>query len=310
MAGRVPRAALIGFICILALAVAGTAVFAARGHKPRPIVGKKHLVAPVPTPKHPRPGPVPSCLRPTIKCVRTEIRRMKALEERLGCDHRAVFATTYRVLTEVALRTMQRNPEFLRWPRWFFFEDGLFADVYFATVHAWPAGKRVGPAWRVAFETARDADVTATQDMLLGINGHVQNDMPYVIAALGTRTRNGTSRKPDHDKFNEVLSVAYQEVVDEVERRYDPAVGITNPDFLPADDELGKQLVKDWRERVWQNAERLIATRGNPAARAEVVREIEQNSADWARLIAADETPGYRAQRDAYCNARLEAEGG
>ena len=41
--------------------------------------------------------------------------------------------------------------------------------------------------------------------MLLGINAHVQNDMPFVLAQLGLRDRKGQSRKPDHDNFNEVL---------------------------------------------------------------------------------------------------------
>ena len=41
--------------------------------------------------------------------------------------------------------------------------------------------------------------------MLLGINAHVQNDMPFVIAALGLRNKKGGSRKPEHDLVNEVL---------------------------------------------------------------------------------------------------------
>jgi hypothetical protein len=50
--------------------------------------------------------------------------------------------------------------------------------------------------------------------MLLGINAHVQNDMPFVIAALGVRQPDGTSRKPDHDLVNEVLNRGYEPVVE------------------------------------------------------------------------------------------------
>jgi hypothetical protein len=137
--------------------------------------------------------------------------------------------------------------------------------------------------------------------MLLGINAHVQNDMPFVIAALNTKTPGGVSRKPDHDRENEVLAAAYQKVVDEVERRYDPAVGATNPDGVPVDDVAGLEVVKQWREEVWRNAGRLIATRKRPAAHAGVVEDIEENAANWAEAIASGETPGYRASRDAYC---------
>ena len=286
---------------VFAAGPAGSPVRAA----PHFVVAKGHLVAPLATPAHPHPGPVPGCRHAGLNCLQTTIRRLHQREDKLGCDHRAVFATTYRVLTQVMLERLRKEPRFFRFPRYLYFEDGLFADVYVANSAAWPRGRRVPPAWRIAFETARDSDVTAAQDMLLGINAHVQNDMPFVLAALGQRTRGGVSRKPDHDRENEILADAYQRVVDTVERRYDPSVGVTNPDGVPADDVAGLEIVKRWREDVWRNAERLIATRKDPQQHAEVVDDIEQNAADWATGIAADQTPGYRAQRDAYCESRL-----
>jgi Family of unknown function (DUF5995) len=287
-------------------AIAGLVLPAAgAGDPPRLVIGKGNLVAPLEIPANPRPGPVPGCRRPGLHCVGTAVRRLRKIEARFGCDHRAVFATTYRVLTQVLLRTVRAEPDFYRFPRYFFFEDGLFADVYIATSNVYPRGKRISPAWRIAFEAAAAGDLTGGQDMLLGINAHVQNDMPFVLAALGTKTRRGISRKADHDRANEVLADAYQEVVDTVERRYDPSIGLTNPDGVPADDVAGLTIVKQWREEVWRNAERLIATRKDPAAHRTVVDEIEENAATWARNIAASRTPGYGAQRDAYCEARI-----
>jgi hypothetical protein len=286
---------------LLTAALAVSAAIAA----PRFVIGKDNLVAPLEIPSRPHPGPVPGCRHPGLNCLQTTIRRLHQRESRLGCDHRAVFATTYRVLTQVMLERLRKEPRFFRFPRYLYFEDGLFADVYIANSAAWSHGRRVAPAWRIAFETARDGDVTAGQDMLLGINAHVQNDMPFVLAALGQRTRGGVSRKADHDRENEILADAYQRVVDTVERRYDPSVGVTNPDGVPADDEAGLELVKKWREDVWHNAERLIATRNDPQRHAEVIDDIEQNAADWATGIAATQTPGYRPQRDAYCKSRL-----
>jgi hypothetical protein len=301
--GRRRRSTFAAFVLAGTLAAA-LIVPAVRG-APHFVVAKGHLVAPLATPANPHPGPVPGCRRPGLDCLQTTIRRLHQRENRLGCDHRAVFATTYRVLTQVMMERLQKEPGFFRFPRYLYFEDGLFADVYVANSAAWSRGARVPPAWRIAFETARDSDVTAAQDMLLGINAHVQNDMPFVLAALGQHTRGGISRKPDHDRENEILADAYQRVVDTVKRRYDPSVGVTNPDGVPADDAAGLELVKKWREDVWHNAERLIATRNDPQQHAEVVDDIEQNAAQWATGIAAEQTPGYRAQRDAYCEARL-----
>lgn len=271
----------------------------ARKH-PKFVVGKDNLVAPLTMPANPRPGPVPHCHRLRLQCVRNVVRRLRQREADLGCDHRAVFATTYRVFTEAILKTLKPNPNILQFPRYLYTEDALFADVYIANSRAHDQGRRVSPAWQIAFKTAGEGDVNASQDMLLGINGHVQNDMPFVIAALSTHTRTGVSRKPDHDKFNEMLAGAYQDVVSEVKRRYDPAVELTNSPLTPLDDAAGLQLVKQWREDVWKNANRLLAAR-TPVEKAEVAKDIEDNAADWAQGIAAIPQPGYRPQRDAYC---------
>ncbi len=267
------------------------------------VVGKGNLVAPLKIPANPRSGPVPGCRRAGIHCMQRVVRRLAKLEARHGCDHRAVFATTYRVLSQQLLKTLREQPGYFRFSRFFYFEAALFADVYVANSNAPDRNRRVSPAWQIAFDAARDADLTGAQDMLLGINAHVQNDMPFVIAALNRESPRGVSRKPDHDKENQVLADAYESVVNEVERRYDPSVGVTNPDGVPVDDVAGLEVVKQWREDVWRNAGRLIATRRDAAAHAEVVEDIERNAADWATAIAGSETPGYRTQRDAYCAA-------
>jgi hypothetical protein len=68
-----------------------------------------------------------------------------------------------------------------------------------------------------------------------------------------------------------------------------------------ADDYAGLERVKEWREQVWRNAERLVDAKSD-ADRAEVASQIQQFGAGWARTIANPlQLPGYRAQRDAYC---------
>jgi hypothetical protein len=166
----------------------------------------------------------------------------------------------------------------------------------------------VPPAWQIALDTAKSSDVNAAQDMLLGINAHVQNDMPFVLAALGQRRRDGTSRKPDHDKMNEILDAAYERVVRQIEDRFDPIVATTNARWTFADDYAGLEMVKEWREQVWRNAERLLAAKSDQE-RAQVADQIQQYAAGWARMIANPiQVPGYRAQRDAYCQAAARSQ--
>lgn len=248
------------------------------------------------------PHPVPGCRQPSLQCVGVEIRRLRALRHALGCDHRAVFATTYLELTRTLFSTVTGNRTLFLDPRYLFYEDALFADVYFTTVHRYERGLPVPGAWRIAFDSARSGAINAGQDMLLGINAHVQNDMPYVLASLGLRTPAGASRKPDHDVVNRVLAKAYQRVVSSIARRYDPLVSTTNSSATPFDDAAGLELVRRWREDVWHNAERLVAAR-TPAERRQVSDGIQANATSWAQQIAAPQTPGYRASRDSYCRS-------
>ena len=248
----------------------------------------------------PQPHAVPGCRRAALTCIDREARHLARIQRRYGCDHRGVFATTYLELTRTLRAAVASRSVRFADRRYLFFEDALFADVYFNTLGAWSGGRPIAPAWRIALETARSGQVNAAQDMLLGINAHVQNDMPFVVAALGLTRRDGRSRKPDHDVVNDVLDAAYQRVIDAVRRRFDPVLDFTNPSWTNGDDVAGLEMVRGWREGVWRNAERLVAA-SDDAARAQVADQIHQNAAAWAEAIAAAPQPGYRATRDAYC---------
>jgi hypothetical protein len=247
---------------------------------------------------------VPYCETPDVGCIDTEIERMTELRDHLGCDHRAVFATTYLELTKEIRRYVDSDPETLQDPNYLYTEDALFADFYFDTVQAWENGGQVAPAWRIAFEQAERGKITGAQEMLLGINAHVQNDMPFVIAALGVRTPNGESRKPDHDIINEVLNRGYEPVVEAIRQRYDPLISLTNSSLVPADNIVGLEMVRAWRELVWRNAERLL-TAPTESARQQVAKGIEANAAAWAQGIALTQVPGIRTSRDRYCEKQL-----
>ena len=188
----------------------------------------------LPSPTEIQPRSVPHCRRATMRCIDVEIRRLRERQRRWGCDHRAVFATTYLELTKELRRVLRERPDFLRYPKYLYVEDALFANVYFNAIRDARRGKPVPEAWQIAFEAAKSKDLNAAQDMLLGINAHVQNDMPFVLAALGLRTRGGASRKEDHDAINEVLDRSYENVVHAVRDRFDPQVGLTNSDSTPA----------------------------------------------------------------------------
>jgi hypothetical protein len=297
-------AAALGAAIVLACAGSASAQDALNPNFPWPA-----LLPPLDVPNNVQPGPVSYCHKATIRCIDETISRMRALRARLGCNHRAVFATTYLLLTEEIRRTVITDPHFYSDNDWLLYLDTLFAKYYFDTNTNLDGGRAVPQAWQIAFDTAAHGDANAGQDLLLGINAHVQRDMAYVMADEGLRKRDGSSRKPDHDKGNEILQRGYEPIVKTIAEQYDPLISTTNSEATPIDNMGGLEMVKEWREGVWRNAERLLNAK-TQQERAAISQQIEDNAAYWARSIAAnDEPPGYRAYRDAYCRAHLRLPG-
>ena len=290
---------------VAAAGALGLAAPAASAYSPPPVIPWETLLPGLPTTSNPHFQGVPGCTTPTMACIDTEISRMDALRTSLGCDHRAVFATTYELLTIALRNTMLANPHEFNDPTWVIEEDAVFADMYFNSFAAYEHHQPIPAAWQIAFDTARTGDANAVEDMLLGINAHVQRDMPHMLAAVGLHAADGSSHKHDHDVLNDILNTAYEPVVDTIAKRFDPVENLIAPSYSAVlgltGNLLGDQLVQTWREEVWRNAELLLGAATPLGAQLANV-EIEANAATWATMIAAIQLPpGYRAQRDAYC---------
>jgi hypothetical protein len=245
------------------------------------------------------------CVAGRSQCVDRTIREMTRRVDRLAdsCDHGAIFALTYLRVTEEYRRTIE-EPFFDDTP-FVNYEDTLFAHYYFDAYDAWEDGRiaEVPPAWRIAFDVAAARRVSGTGDLLLGINAHVQRDLPLVLYSIGLIRPDGTSRKADHDRVNIILNRVVEPVIAEIARRFDPTVDDTD---LPTsvDEAALFQLLAAWREKAWRNAEAL-ALAATPEARQVLVSQIENDAATEARAIVVSTAYppllGGNAARDAYC---------
>ena len=294
-----------GRVAALGCLIVALAVPAAATGEDAPFVGWSALLPGLSLPYD--PSSPDDCVAGRVQCVTKTVRDMTRRFDALAssCDHNAIFSLVYLRVTEEYRRTVE-GPFFEDTP-FVNYEDTVFAHYYFAAFDAWTAGgtEEVPPAWRVAFDTARARSVSATGDLLLGINAHVQRDLPLVLYALGIVRPDGTSRKPDHDRVNVILNRVADDVLAEIARRFDPTVDDTN---LPTslDEATLFQLLAAWREKAWRNAE-LLAAAPTPAARELVVAAIEHDATMEARAIASSTRylplSGGNARRDAFCAA-------
>ena len=146
--------ALMRYSAIVVVAGLSGAVIARGSDHPANVHWERFLPA-LPSPSEIQPRSVPNCRRATIRCIDVEIRRLRELQRRWGCDHRAVFATTYLELTRTLRRVLRERPQFLRYPKYLYVEDALFANVYFNAIRDARRRRRVPEAWRIAFEAAQ-----------------------------------------------------------------------------------------------------------------------------------------------------------
>jgi hypothetical protein len=245
------------------------------------------------------------CAAGRTRCVDAVIREMRRRFDprAAACDHDAIFSLTYLRTTEEYRRTIE-DPTFFQDTPFVNHEDAVFARFYFEAYDNWNAGRlaAVPPAWAVAFGAADQRAVSAAGNVALGINAHVQRDLPFVLAAIGMVKPDGSSRKPDHDRVDEFLNRVADVLYPEIARRFDPTIDDSE---LPgtADNFAEFQLIPSWREIAWRNAERLVSAPSAPA-RALVASDIEAYAASQAQTLRAAYQYGPLgggAARDAYC---------
>ncbi|MDQ3740895.1 MAG: DUF5995 family protein [Actinomycetota bacterium] len=245
----------------------------------------------------------PGCLDHTLRELRRRIAQHDA-----ACSDNALFARNYRVVTEFYERL--RGTGFFQDDVYVAREDAIFAQLYFDAEDAWARGEhdKVAEAWRIAFEAADEKEVRGAGNLLLGINAHVQRDQPFMIAGLGLVAPDGSSRKPDHDKFNELLNIAYDDVIASAVEWDDPDLAMYDVPGTQGDNFALFQIIASWREGVWRNAERLVRAQTDEERKL-VAESIERQAAESARFIRAEFQyggPFTRAKRDALCAKRAE----
>jgi Family of unknown function (DUF5995) len=261
-----------------------------------------------------QPNASDDCVAGRLTCVDKTIRAMQRRYDPLAsaCDHQAVFALAYLRTTQTYRRT-SATAGFYDDPGFVNHEDAAFAALYFSAVDHWAAGEvaDVPPAWRIAFGAARARTVSGIGDLLLGMNAHVNRDLPIVLAEIGVVAPDGSSRKRDHDRIDAMLNQVVEPLVAEEAARYDPGIELAPTPYGVGYTGL-MQLLVAWREQAWREAEQLVSA-PTPAARDVVEQAIEQDAAAKARSIVA--ATSYvppltgSSQRDRYC-ASSTANGG
>ena len=220
------------------------------------------------------------------------IGRMAALLEPLQAtgDPRRYFHATYLRTTIAVAGELERggfaDPEWVQ--RW----DVAFADLYLDALQIALAGSEPARPWAIAF--GAPAGLPALRHVLLGMNAHINFDLPQALVAVITDEQFDdpallARREADHKAIDTVLASRVAAEDDELTQISGP--GTLMDRLLRPFNRLGTQrFLREAREKVWANAVALSrARRQGPEAYTEVLAQLEELS---AAKVAALMAPG------------------
>src|ERR1700712_476102 len=149
------------------------------------------------------PSSANDCVSGQASCLdatRTELGRIMT-DTAQGCSHDAIFALAYARITQTYAWS-RGIPGYYQDVAYVNHMDAVFARYYTDAYYAYRDGNRsaVPQAWLTAFDAARDKRVPGVGDLLLGMNAHINRDLPFVLAASGLVRPDGSSGKADYDK--------------------------------------------------------------------------------------------------------------
>ena len=195
-----------------------------------------------------------------------------------GRQHLREFLGTYR-RTTLAVGKAVDGGEFedAEWvERW----DVAFAELYVAALDAHLSGASPARPWRLAFDAP--SDLPALRHVLLGINAHVNYDLPQALLAVisdadfADPTLMATRRR-DHERIDGVLAsrVAAEDAQLSAHGRT-----LTDRVLQPLNRLSSKRFLREARIKVWHNTTELQAARlAGPTSYAERLGELEVLSA-------------------------------
>ncbi|MBE9020746.1 hypothetical protein IQ272_32395, partial [Chroococcidiopsidales cyanobacterium LEGE 13417] len=242
------------------------------------------------------------CERGLPQCVTQVIREMERRYKPLArqCDHDAVFALNYLQTTEIFQQTLDEIG--YGDPAAVIREDALFAEYYFRAYDAYHRGKgNIPTVWQITFDAAQNRSVSGSGNIALGINAHIQRDLPFVLYELYLMGRPASYE--DHTRVNDFLQQVNP--LKELAEKFDPTI---DDQDVPGeeDDRQRFQTIVEWREGAFRNYERLRDAKTD-AERARVAAEIEDYATQTAQFLQQTFSypPGTdSSERDAYCQAQ------
>lgn len=170
------------------------------------------------------------------------------------------------------------------------FGDGERMATFARTFADWYLGPRRGTrpqprCWTAADDVAGDPRLLIVQHLLLGINAHVNHDLPQVVVELADAGASLDELRPDFDAINDLLAETQPDILRDLGR----VAGWTQLAVAWGGGRVFDFSLERARDQAWQAAVRLHAL--DPATRAIDAGELDSLVSVIAHLVADRRPP-------------------
>ena len=135
--------------------------------------------------------------------------------------------------------------------------DVVFASRYLGALAIFQAGGIATRSWMIAFQGCGDADLLILQQLLSGMNAHINLDLGIAAAQVSTGEQL-SPLKPDFDQINAVLASLVGTVASEI-AVLSPLIGDLEKIGLRSETSLVNFDMTAARDAAWFTAERLAS---------------------------------------------------
>ena len=196
-------------------------------------------------------------------------------------DRRAIFASVY-TLTTLRMAESIDAGSYVN-TAWMKSYQTEFANHYRTALRAYALGNRsqVPSAWLKAFDSAVGGQTLIVQDVLLGMNAHIDFDLPFAIEAVGI-SPSTNSRYADHKRVNAVLAQVGDEIIAALGSLYGSHYAALDTALGPLDELLLATGMSAARQNAWNNA--VLLTASTPWTRWLVVGGIDATAVYSANM--------------------------
>jgi hypothetical protein len=209
-------------------------------------------------------------------------------------DYRAVFLRSYYIITlnvRDAMSPANPRKQVFFDPDWIASLAGKFSTLYFQSLTTFERDPEAERAWKTAHRLAVERSSTVIQDLILGLNAHINYDLAYGIYLNMKEHGDDRNhlllprRKFDHDQVNDILMASIPQITETLARDYGGAIRFLDVALDRLDDMLAGTGLRYYRERVWWNAVSYLTADCEDEV-ALVHDKLNRESAGVAKLVA------------------------